>query len=59
MTEYELKKSIIMTDYKNKIDALVKLYSQDEIDESKTVNNEYRQRINELKAERSVKISEI
>ena len=61
MTEQELKlatdKHDIMTEYKMRIDRLKDLYSQEEVEEAKTTENDYKLEVDALKAERAAKIA--
>ena len=47
----------IMTEYKMRIDRLKNLYSQEEVEEAKTTENDYKLEVDALKAERAAKIA--
>ena len=53
----QMETNALMQDYKKKIDSLTNVYSQDEIEMSKTENNAYRQAVNALIAERDQKVA--
>ena len=55
----ELQQKMLMNEYKHKIDTLRNMYSEEEIELSKTEDNAYRQAVNAMIAERDAKIAEL